>query len=310
MRMNARLRFTLTGLSVAAAVGFMAPNAADAAGGTMRVGIDASDVPTASGQASHGGTGFRWMGWTIFDSLVYFDEPEKGIPMEIPHLAQKFYVRPEDNTKWVFELRRDVKFHDGTEFNADAVIWNIEKLYKKDAPQYDAAQVSNTACCLLDINGWRKVDNFTVEMSTPTPNAMIVYRLPWLWIVSPTAWQKAGSWAAFEKKPVGSGPFRLEEIVPRERAVLVRNESYWDKSRVTSLEKLIVMPIADGNTRAAALLSGQVDFIENPPPDTLPRIQSAGKQIIKNKYPHIWPYILRVTGKDTPLKDVRVRQAI
>ena len=69
-------------------------------------------------------------------------------------------------------------------------------------------------------------------------------------------------------------------------------------------------PIPDHNTRAAALLSGQVDLIEAPPPDIIPRLQSAGMQIVSNQYPHIWPYILRVAGDATPFKDVRVRQAI
>jgi ABC-type transport system substrate-binding protein len=281
------------------------------ADGTLRVGINLSDIPTANGQPSHGGAGFRWMGWTIFDSLVYWDiNQDQTIPKEIPHLASEYFVRPEDKSKWVFKLRRGVKFHDGSDFNADAVVWNLEKLFKKDAPQYDVKQISATLCCMPDVKGWRKIDDYTVEIDTGTPNAMLVYALPWFRMASPTQWKKLGSWEEFEKKPSGTGPFKVAEIVPRERAVLVRNTDYWDKKRLPKVEKMILIPIPDHNTRAAALLSGQVDLIEVPPPDVLPRLKAAGKQVILNKYPHIWPYLFRVAGENTPLKDVRVRQAL
>jgi ABC-type transport system substrate-binding protein len=90
----------------------------------------------------------------------------------------------------------------------------------------------------------------------------------------------------------------------------VRNDAYWNKERLPKLDRMVLQPIPDHNTRAAALLSGQVDFIEAPSPDMIPRLQSAGLQIMRNKYPHIWPYILRIVGDQTPFSDVRVRQAI
>ena len=189
-------------------------------------------------------------------------------------------------------------------------IWNIEKLYDPNAPQYALPQRAATGCCLLDIKSWRKLDDWTVELDTGTPNSIIIGRIPYLRMASPTAWKKAGGWEEFAKHPVGSGPFMVEEIVPRERVVLVPNKNYWNKDKIPKLDKLILIPIPDHNTRVAALLSGQVDMIENPPPDTLSRLKTAGKQIIPNKYPHIWPYTLRQTGKDTPLKDVRIRKAI
>jgi len=299
------------GLLMAATVGGAMPSQAQTKKDVLRVGISIAELPTLTGQPTQGGTGFRWTGWTVFDSLVYWDiNQDQKIPTEIPYLAEEYSVRPDNKARWVFKLRRGVKFHDGSDFNADAVIWNLEKLFKQDAPQYDPKQISATSCCMMDVKGWTKIDDYTVEIDTGTPNAMLPYRLPWFRIASPTQWKKLGSWEAFEKQPSGTGPFRVAEVTPSQRAVLVRNTDYWNKERLPKLERMELLPIPDHNTRAAALLSGQVDFIEAPPPDIVPRLQSAGMQIVRNRYPHIWPYILRVAGEATPFKDVRVRQAI
>ncbi|MGE0752411.1 MAG: ABC transporter substrate-binding protein [Variibacter sp.] len=302
---------TLAVLVLAASLGWSSASVAQTKKGVLRVGINAAELPTLTGQPTQGGTGFRWTGWTVFDSLVYWDiNQDDHIPVEKPYLAEEYYPKPDDKSKWVFKLRRGVKFHDGSDFNADAVIWNLEKLFKKDAPQYDVKQISATSCCMMDVKGWTKIDDYTVEIDTGTPNAMLPYRLPWFRIASPTQWKKLGSWDAFEKHPSGTGPFKVAEVTPGQRAVLVRNDAYWNKERLPKVERMELLPIADHNTRTAALLSGQVDFIESPPPDMLPRLQSSGMQIVRNRYPHIWPYILRVAGDATPFKDVRVRKAI
>jgi ABC-type transport system substrate-binding protein len=108
--------------------------------------------------------------------------------------------------------------------------------------------------------------------------------------------------------PSGTGPFKLEKLVPHERAVLVPNKDYWDKARMAKLDRLELMPMPDANTRTAALLSGQVDFIEAPPPDTIPKLKASGMVITSNPYPHIWPYHLsRLPG--SPWNDIRVRKA-
>src|SRR5262249_39460238 len=140
--MTSHLRNAL--LSVLAAACCIIASATPAtAGGTLRVGINIAELPTFTGEPTQGGTGFRWAGWTVFDSLVYWNlDQDQTIPVEQPSLAEEWSVRPEDKSKWVFKLRHGVKFHDGSDFNADAVIWNLEKLYKKDAPQYDPAQIA------------------------------------------------------------------------------------------------------------------------------------------------------------------------
>ena len=88
-----------------------------------------------------------------------------------------------------------------------------------------------------------------------------------------------------------------------------RNESYWDKARIPKLDKMIVYPMPEATTRVAALRSGQVDWIEVPPPDSIPSLKSAGLQISLWPYPHTYPYALNCTDS-SPFKDVRVRQAL
>ncbi|NLS75572.1 ABC transporter substrate-binding protein, partial [Bradyrhizobium brasilense] len=80
--------------------------------------------------------------------------------------ATEWKVDDNDKTKWRFTLRKGVKFHDGSDFNADAVIWNLDKVLKQDAPQYDASQVGVTASRMPTLVSARKIDDMTVELTT------------------------------------------------------------------------------------------------------------------------------------------------
>jgi hypothetical protein len=79
----------------------------------------------------------------------------------IPGLATEWKVDDKDRTKWVFKLRKGVKFHDGSDFNADAVVFNFDKVLKKDAPQYDPRLVAQTTPRMPTITGARKIDDYT-----------------------------------------------------------------------------------------------------------------------------------------------------
>ena len=88
---------------------------------------------------------------------------------------------------------------------------------------------------------------------------------------------------------------------------LFPNTSYWDKARIPQQDRLVLIPVPEASTRTAALLSGEVNWIEAPSPDAIPRLKSAGMRIVTNVYPHDWPHMLNfVRG---PFKDLRIRQA-
>jgi peptide/nickel transport system substrate-binding protein len=148
-----------------------------------------------------------------------------------------------------------------------------------------------------------------VEITTKAVDALFPYQLPWFLVSSPAQWEKLGrDWNKFAAQPSGTGPFRLDKLVPRERAELVRNAAYWDKTRLAKTDRIVLIPIPDALTRANALLSGQVDLIETPPPDVLPQLQRNGFKLVKNVTPHVWPYHFS-TQPGSPWTDIRVRKA-
>jgi peptide/nickel transport system substrate-binding protein len=114
-------------------------------------------------------------------------------------------------------------------------------------------------------------------------------------------------WNAYAEHPSGTGPFRFDRMVAHERLEMLPNKEYWDPKRIAKYDRLVLLPMPEAATRTAALLTGQVNFVEAPSPDAIPKLKSAGMQIILNQYPHNWPYILNfVRG---PMTDIRVRRA-
>jgi peptide/nickel transport system substrate-binding protein len=278
--------------------------------GTIRIGMTASDIPLTSGAPNSGFEGVRFTGMTLYDALVTWDlsSADRTAPL-VPQLATEWSVSAEDPTKWTFKLRDGVKFHDGSAFDADAVLFNFGKVFDNEAPQFDAKQAAQVVARLPAYASIRKIDDSTVEITTKTPNAMLINQLPFMFFSSPAQWENLGrDWNAFEREPSGTGPFKLESITPRERAVLVPNADYWDEKRQPKADRIVLVPIPEANTRANALLSRQVDWVENPPPDMLPILTERGFQITSNGYPHIWPWQFSF-AEGSPWLDRRVRQA-
>ena len=117
------------------------------------------------------------------------------------------------------------------------------------------------------------------------------------------------TWTGFAKAPAGTGPFKITRVVPGQYAEMSRNETYWNQARIPKLDRIVVYPMPEATTRLAALRSGQVDWIEVPPPDAIPSLRDAGLQISLWPYPHTYPYVFNcVSG--AVFSDVRVRQAM
>ncbi len=296
----------------ATAIVLAAAGAATAlAAGTLRIGMTASDIPLTTGQTDQGGEGQRFMGYTVYDSLVEWDLTSAVKPSAlVPGLAVSWAVDANDKTKWVFKLRDGVKFHDGSAFTADAVVWNLDKLLKADAPQFDKRQSAQGKSRIPAVASYKVIDPLTVEITTKTPDATLPYQLSWILMSSPANWEAQGkNWDVVAQKPSGTGPWKLESgFTPRERAELTPNKNYWDPARVPKLDKLILIPLPEPNTRVAALRSGQVDWIEAPAPDSVASLKEAGFTIVTNSYPHNWTWhFSRVEG--SPWNDIRVRKA-
>src|SRR5215210_4829088 len=289
----------------------------------LRIGMTAADIPRTLGQPDQGFEGNRFTGLTMYDALTMWDLSSADKPsVMIPGLSTEWKVDEADKKKWTFKLRPGVTFHDGSPFNADAVVWNVEKVLKQDAPQFDASQVGVTASRMPTLVSARKIDDLTVELVTKEPDSFLPINLTNLFMASPAKWQKLfetaegadakaksqAAWAAFAREASGTGPWKMSKFAPRERLELVKNEAYWDKARVPKVDKMVLLPMPEANARTAALLSGQVDWVEAPAPDAVKEIKARGFKIEKNEQPHVWPWqFSRVEG--SPWNDIRVRKA-
>jgi peptide/nickel transport system substrate-binding protein len=318
--------FAVRPLGLALAVGLIAALASPAAMAqekVLRIAMTAADIPRTLGQPDQGFEGNRFTGIPMYDALTHWDlSKSDAASVLIPGLATSWAAGATDKTKWIFKLRPGVKFHDGSDLTADSVVWNVQKVLDKDAVHFDASQVGVTASRMPTLRSARKIDNLTVELTTSEPDAFLPLNLTNLFMASPAHWQKkfeaaAGAtpaeksknaWIAFAADASGSGPFKMARFLPRERLELVANKAYWDPKRTPKIDRVVMMPMPEANARTAALLSGQVDWIEAPAPDAMPQITQRGYKIYFNQQPHVWPWQLSF-AEGSPWLDKRVRHA-
>ena len=106
-----------------------------------RYGISMADIPLTTGQPDRGAGAYQFTGHTLYDPLVAWEANVGNRPGKlVAGLATEWKADAKDNKKWTFSLRKGVKFHDGSEFNSDAVIWNLDKVLADKSPQFDAKQ--------------------------------------------------------------------------------------------------------------------------------------------------------------------------
>lgn len=282
---------------------------AAAAESVLRIAMTAGDIPDWAGEPDQGFEGYRFVGFNLYDGLVDWDLSRSDREADIkPALATKWAPDPQNPKKWIIALRKGVQFHDGCDWNADAAIWNLERLTSKSSPAFSPLNFARARSRSNDIDHLAKLGDYEIAIYTKTVVSLFPYNLPYLLMMSPCAMDKAhNDYTAYAKAPAGTGPYKFDKVVPHERLELVKNAGYWDKSRIPKQDRVVLLPMPEASTRVAALLSGQVDWIEAPPPDALDRLKSAGMTIVTNVYPHTWPYLLNVMRG--PFKDLRVRQA-
>jgi peptide/nickel transport system substrate-binding protein len=308
-------RSLLKGAAGVAALGatqpaLMMPTPAHAQERVLRYGISLADIPQPTGQPDRGAGAYQFTGYTIYDPLVAWEMNVADRPGKlVPGLATEWAWDPADKKKWAFKLRPGVKFHDGSAFNADAVIWNFEKVLNKDAPHFDQRQAAQVRPRLPSVASYRKVDDMTVEVTTKSVDSIFPYQMLWFLISSPAQFEAVGrDWNKFAQTPSGTGPFKLGKFVPREQAELIKNPDYWDKNRIAKVDKIVLVCVPETLTRTNALLTGAVDMIEAPAPDTVARLKQGGMRIIDNITPHVWNYHLSMLP-GSPWLDKRIRMA-
>jgi peptide/nickel transport system substrate-binding protein len=227
----------------------------------------------------------------IYDPLVEVTNDSKFIPC----LAESW--TPASNTSWRFTLRRGVKFHDGTPFTADSVVYSLTRA--RDNKKLIKAFVYQ------DLEDVRKDGDFAVVVSTRRPFGSLPAHLTMLGMLPPAAAQNE---EAFFQKPVGTGPFKFAGWTHGEQIALTANDAYW-KAGIPKVEKLTFRFIPELSTRVAALRAGELHVIDRVWPDNVQTLRSTpGVRVLDIPAIEAQRWIFQL-ARD-PVKDPRVRRAI
>ena len=204
----------------------------------------------------------------IFEGLV---EYKIGSVLIQPCLATSWEASA-DGTEIVFNLRKGVKFHDGTDFNADAVVFSFARQYDTTHPYNQYGEWAYWGYMFGDVDRMEKIDDYTVKLVLKRPNASIMTSLAMFTVnmVSPTNAEKYKE-DAF-KNPCGTGPFKFVEWVKDDHITLEANENYWRER--ASLDKLIFKVIPDPSARLMALEIGEVQGIEHLDPAHFDKVKA------------------------------------
>jgi len=237
----------------------------------------------------------------IYDGLVRYKDGTLEVE---PALAESWAVS-DDGKTYTFKLRQGVKFHDGSDFNAEAVKFNFDRMLKEDHPFYNTGPFP-LSFNFSSIDAVNVLDEHTVEFKLKEPFAPFLSNLayPTGLIVSPEEVKKFGK--EFGRHPSGTGPFKFAEWQSGQRVVVERNPDYWDT--VPALEAVVFRPITDANTRVAEMMAGGLDVMVEVPPDNLATFkQDANFAVAEQAGPHVWFTVLN--AKSGPFADKKVRQA-
>lgn len=274
----------------------------------LKVGMNAE--PSAIDPHYHNLGPNNAMAQNIFSRLIEQDEKQRLNP----GLALSW--KPIDDLTWEFKLRKGVKFHDGTPFTADDVIFTFER----------APNVPNSPSSFGTYTKGKtavKIDDFTVQFKTKKPYPLMPQDVSNVSIISVKS-AKGATTADFNsgKATNGTGPFKFVKWVPGDVIELTKNADYWGAK--SEWDNVTIKTIKSGPGRVAALLAGDVDFIDNVPPTDISRLKKEANiqlsQGISNRVIYLHMDQFRedspfATAKDgskikNPLLDVRVRRAI
>ena len=285
-RLPLGIRAVLAGVLAVGLIALAAPADAQKRGGTLTivrptdpVSLDPHTETTAPG---------AWVYYNILEPLIYLDEK-----MTIqPRLATSYEVM--SPTKVRFKLRPDVKFHDGTPFNAAAVKFTFERAFKSTPP-------ARWASLAGPIAGAEVVDDLTVDIVTKEPYGPILRSMAMLYvsIVSPTAVQKLGEGAL--RAPVGTGPFKFVEWKTNTQIVIERNPDYWGEKAL--LDRVVFKVVPEEGARMIAVQTGDADMVMFPSPAQLPTFKKDAKYTV-HEAPGLRVVYVGLNNKMPPLDDV------
>jgi peptide/nickel transport system substrate-binding protein len=258
---------------------------------------------------------------TLLLRQVYEPLIQRGKKLELePGLATAW--RQVDPLRWRFTLRPNVKFSNGNAFNADDVVFSIAR---------SKHQFSQYGIFTDTIDQAVKVDDLTVDILTKIPDPILIQKLPSVYMMD-KEWSEANNATRPQnavgreefftaRNAMGTGPFMVRSREPDVRTVLAANPNWWNNAaREGNVTEIVFQPIAQAATRTAALRSGEIDFILDPPVQDIGQLgQAPGLKIVNG--PEVRTIFISfdtsrdellyssVKGKN-PFKDIRVRLAM
>ena len=237
----------------------------------------------------------------VYEGLVRFRE---GTLEPEPALSHRWEI-DQGGRIYTFHLRRGVRFHDGTAFDAQAVKFNFERMLNEDHPFHHTGPFP-LSFFFDSVEAVEVIDRHTVRLRLAEPFAPLLSNLayPTGLMVSPAAVQRHG--ADYGRRPAGTGPFRFVQWEPRRRVILERSPDYWGEPARPRV--LVFRPLTDSMTRVAELMAGGIDMATELSPDNVALLRDhPGFRVHEQTGPHLWFLILNT--RDGPFADRRVRQA-
>lgn len=199
--------------------------------------------------------------------------------------------------KWIFRLRKNVRFHDGTPFTAQDVIHSVNRI-KNDK---QSLQKEN----FRDVTEVQASDDNTVVFTTEAPNAVFLDRLNNRFMISKAAADKHGDQA--DQYAIGTGPYKFVSWQRDGNLIMTRNDDYWDSK--AAVKEIVLKKVGEDAGRVAGLLAGQGDVINNVPVDELSRFDKHPR-VRAEKVEGVRMYFLAMNVTHKPFDNKSVRQAI
>ncbi len=229
----------------------------------------------------------------MFDPLVRYSDDFKFEPALATSWEQL------DDKTWKFNLRKDVKFHDGSALTSADVKYSFERIL-------DPALKSKQADYVASVDHVDAPDPNTAIIKLKEPNAAFLARVTMVYVVPKAYVEKVGP-QAFATKPIGTGAYKFVEWVKDDHVSMAANPQYYLGE--PKIKNVVFKPIPEASTRISALRAGTVDLITNFPPDQIPAVEKDSKVRIET-IDSVRTAFITLNTRQKPLNDVRVRLAL
>jgi peptide/nickel transport system substrate-binding protein len=226
----------------------------------------------------------------IFEPLAIWDAQLGPVPL----LAES--IEPNaDGSVWTVRLRKGITFHNGKPLTADDVIYTFQQIMNPKDPGYGALAMQ-----MVDVKNLKKVDTYTVQFPCHGPFSMFLKTLPvYEYFIVPVGW-KAG-------QTIGTGPFVLDSFVAGQASTMSRNKNYWQNG-LPYVDKVVMTDYTEESARVNALISGQVNCIDQLSAPSIAQLRSSGMQLNISEGGGFCPFTMRIDL--APFSNPDVREAL